>query len=197
MAGGKKHGLAREYYPNGKVYQEIYYANGIKEGVARRFYETGYLYQETPYDSGRIHGIQKKYRANGKLTAEIPWHLDRECVGLVEYTLDGEVKRQYPGIQVTPVDQLKTKNTYTLKLSMSDHSRMVEYYTGRLTDSKFIGADAERVWGGEDATGSGYIKYTVLPGMTVSETLNIIAKLKTVQGNYFITQKPYRVSISN
>jgi hypothetical protein len=197
MVNGKKHGLAREYYPDGKLYQEIDYRHGIKHGVARRYFETGVLYQETPYDSGRIHGVQKKYRANGRLTAEIPWHFDHECVGLIEYTLEGEVKKQYPTIVITPVDQLASKGIYSLQLGVSDNSRGVEFYTGELSDGKYIGALADRVWGGEDASGKVLLKYTVLPGSQLRQTVNVIARIKTLQGNHLITQKSYRLSIVN
>jgi hypothetical protein len=197
MVNGKKHGLAREYYPDGTPYQEITYRDGTKHGIARRYFETGILYQETPYDSGRIHGIQKKYRANGKITAEIPWHYGQECVGLVEYTLDGEVKKQYPSIVITPVDQLASKGVYSLQLGVSDNSRGVEFYTGELSDGRYIGPLADRVWGGEDGSGRVHIKYTVLPGSSLRQTVNVIAKIKTVQGNHFIAQRSFRISVAN
>ena len=36
---GKKEGIYREYYKNGKLYYEINYINNKKEGIYKKFYE--------------------------------------------------------------------------------------------------------------------------------------------------------------
>jgi hypothetical protein len=192
----KKHGLAKEYFKNGKRYQEIDYKNGIKEGWARRFYENGQLAQETPYINGQIHGTQKKFREDGSLSAESIYFEDEPCIGLKEYLLDGSLKNKYPQIVVTPVDQIRENGTYVLRLNLTEKSKEVEFYTGSLTNGKYIGSQAKRIWN-VDRNGMGEITYNLLPGMFIMEKVNVIAKIQTKQGNYLIAQASINVAAEN
>lgn len=196
MKNGKKNGRATDYYESGVKHLEIDYVNNIKHGWARRYYENGKLYQETPYDSGEMHGIQKKYRENGKLSAEIPYRHNLPCMGLKEYVLDGSPKTNYPTIVVTPVDNLWRDGEYILKLSLSDKSRAVEFFEGDLDEGGCLGFNAVPV-GKTDPTGVAIISYRLPPGGFVMETINIIAKVQTLQGNYYITQRKYNLAIEN
>ena len=70
---GKKHGIAKRYYENGKLASEIPYKNGEIHGVAKGYYESGKLASETPYKNGEPHGVVKWYYENGKLMSEFPF----------------------------------------------------------------------------------------------------------------------------
>lgn len=193
---GRKNGKAKEYYKGGKLYMEIDYTNDIKHGWAYRYWQNGKLYQETPYDSGLIHGTQKKYREDGKLAAEIPFYKDNQCIGIKEYFLDGTLKGDYPKIIINPIDNLWRDSEYILRLSMSDKSRAVEYYVGLLSDNKYIGENCEKVFS-RDKNGIAEVKFSLLPREFLMKEINIIAKVKTLQGNYFITQRKHNLAIEN
>lgn len=193
---GLKHGMATEYYKTGKVFQAIEYAKGLKHGWAKRYWENGNLYQETPYDSGKIHGEQKKYREDGKLASVAVYEHDNPCIGLKEYLIDGKQKKDYPKIVITPIDNLWRDNEYILRLSVSDKSKNVEFFTGKLTNGRCISDQASKVWN-TDRNGVGEIIITLPPGGFMMEEINIIAKIKTRQGNYYITQRKYNLAIQN
>jgi hypothetical protein len=192
---GVQKGVSKEYYNDGKVYQEVNYENNLREGVARRYFETGVLSQETPYVKDKIHGIQKKYRRSGELMAEIPYQDDHLCMGLKEYSTDGKPKVQYPRIVITPIDNTLRNDTYILRLSLSDNSKGgVEYFLGDLAKAKYIEDYTEKII---VKNGVGEIKYPVPPGTFLMQQINVIAKIKTSQGNYYITQRAYNLSIEN
>lgn len=192
---GVQKGMAKEYYNDGKVFQEVNYDNNMREGLARRYYESGVLSQETPYVKDKMHGVQKKYRRSGELMAEIPYHEDHLCLGLKEYTSDGKLKVQYPKIVITPIDNTLLKDEYVLRLSLSDNSKGgVEFFLGNLSGGKYIDDDAEKIGVKQ---GVGEIKYPAPQGTFYMQRINVIAKVKTSQSNYYITQRSYNLSIEN
>jgi hypothetical protein len=194
---GKRHGKAKEYYKkNGKLFQEIDYADDIKHGIARKYYEDGKLFQETPYDSGLIHGIQKKYHSNGNLAAEIPYDFNNPCMGLKEYATNGKPRPSYPTIVITPVDNILKNGEYKLRISMSNHAKHVEYYRGELLSKKCLSNFMGNIFEG-DEKGVGEVVYNVPRGSFIMEGINIVAKVKTLQGNYYITQRKYNVAAEN
>ncbi|WP_333821240.1 toxin-antitoxin system YwqK family antitoxin [Ohtaekwangia sp.] len=192
---GKQNGMAKEFFQSGKLFQEVPYQNGLREGIARRYYESGTLSQETPYHNDLMHGIQKKYRRSGDLMCEIPYYKGELCVGLKEYTTDGKLKKRYPSIVITPVDDILLNEMYTLRLKMSDGSKGVEYYVGKLSEGGYIGNDARRIW--EVINGEAEVNYPMPRGTFLMEEVNIIAKVKTSQSNYFITEAKFHLAIEN
>lgn len=193
---GKKHGVAKEYYKEGGLFQEISYENGIKNGVAKRYHKNGKLYQTTEYRIGKMHGKQIKYRENGEIASEASYMQDEPCSGLVEYTLEGSQKKKYPSIIIQPIDNLLRDNKYILRIAMSDKSKAVEYYLGKLTKEGCLGESVEKIWGKVN-NGSIDLEYNLRPGMFIMERINVIARVKTLQGNYYITQRAYNVAAEN
>jgi len=191
-----KHGKAVEYFKSGAVYQEIDYKEGIKDGWARRYFETGQLAQETPYLQGKIQGLQKKYRSTGQVASEATYLNNEPCVGLKEYLLDGSLKKKYPSIVITPIDEVESRGVYTLRISLTEKVKEVEYFTGQLSAEKCLGSNASKVWS-TDRYGVAEIEYRLLPGMFIMERVNIIAKVKTTQGNYYLTQHSYNVAVES
>lgn len=194
---GKRNGKAIEFYLTGKVFQETDYINGMKHGFARKYYEDAVLLQETPYDSNRVHGIQKKYRKDSMLASEAPYFHGAECVGLKEYFLNGTLKEEYPTIVIHPEDYLYSQEEYRLVFTMSEKLKDVTYYEGDLTDDKYIGENTKEISFSEDQPGQAQLSFFVRPGESLKKTVNIIARFKTVQGNYYITQRKYNLSIRN
>jgi hypothetical protein len=193
---GRLNGLVTDYYKqNGKILQEVYYLNNFKHGIAKKFYEDGTLSRVTPYDSGVINGVEYKYRKDGKPISEQTFYKGKPCIGLVEYLPDGSLKTKYPQIVITPVDEMLRRNRYSLRVHMSDDTKAVKYYVGKLTDGKYIGDDAE----GQSSVKGGVltIEYYVPEGQFVMEQINIIAVVKTFHNNDYITQLSYNVSAEN
>jgi hypothetical protein len=192
---GTKSGISKEYYKNGKVFQEVNYVANLREGVARRYFDTGVLSQETPYKNDKMHGIQKKYRRSGKLMSEVPYFEGHRCIGLKEYTADGKVKVRYPSIVVTPINNLRVDENYILEIRMSDDSKGVEYYTGALVDGKYIKEEMNTIF--DTKKGVARIYFAIPRGDRRDEVINVIAKVKTAQSNYYITQTSYHLSVKN
>ena len=57
--GGKPEGLIRQYYPSGKLKEEIYYRQGKPEGISKQYYENGQLKTEANYKKGLLDGYFK------------------------------------------------------------------------------------------------------------------------------------------
>ena len=196
MQNGKKNGRAKEYFKNGKVSMEIDYKDDIKHGQLIRYYETGTLFKEATYVNGKLSGIEKKYRSDGKLIAEMPYNNNNPCMGLKEYLTDGSERKKYPTIIVKPIDTIIKDGKYALEISMSDGSKIVEYHRGDLLDGGCLGNFIGGIFPGKKK-GTGLITYTLPSGGFLMDEINIVAKVKTLQGNYYITQRKYNVAIEN
>jgi hypothetical protein len=188
------HGLAKRYYKSGQLLEEAEYRNGIQHGITKTYHENGKLSSLIPYDSGRVHGVKKKYRKDGSPAFEAPYHYDHPCVGLTELYLSGRPVDNYPSIVIKPKNELLLSNTYTLEVSLSDKSNLVQFYEGSLVDNKYIGVHAAGI---KTSKGVGKIVYILDPGEFVMKKLNVIAKVKTDLGNYYITQKSFNLAIEN
>lgn len=188
------HGMAKRYFKSGQLLEESEYRNGILHGLTKTYHENGKLSSITPYDSGRVHGVKKKYRKDGAPAYEAPFHYDQPCVGLTELFMSGRPVDNYPKIMITPRNELLKSNMYILELSLSNKSRLVEFYKGELTDGKYIGDAAKEI---TTSDGVGKIYYVIPPGGFEMETLSIIAKVKTDLNNYYITKTKYNLAVDN
>lgn len=199
MKNGKQEGPATQYYKSGKKALVMFYKDGLRDGLATRYFENGKVGQQTMYVKGKMHGMQKKFKENGKLLSEVEFYEDKPCKGLREYLVDGTLKseKSYARIVIKPIDRIFADGMYVLKLSLSEKAREVEFYTGQLTDQKYIGMNASRVWSLSGNKNEAEIVFTLPPGSLVMEKLNIIVRYKTVHGNYYITEMPYNVAVEN
>jgi hypothetical protein len=188
------HGVAKRYFKSGLLLEEADYRDGIQHGITKTFYENGKLSSITPYDSGRIHGVKKKYRKDGSPAYEAPYYFDQPCVGVTELFLSGRPVDNYPKIVITPKDDLLRSNTYTLEFTLSNKSTAVEFFKGQLTDGKYIGSSAKEIY---VTKGVGKLFYVVPPGGFEMERMNVIAKVTTDLGNYYITQTSYNLAVEN
>lgn len=178
------HGVSKQYFKNGQVFEEAEYRKGILHGVMRRYHEDGKLSAEIPYDSGRMHGVHKKFRKDGTPAFEAPYYFDKPCLGLKEYFTSGRLVDNYPRVVVKEKNELLKSGKFSLQISLSEN-HTVQFYKGELTQGKFIGASAEPI---PTYNGVGELSYFLPPGGFIMERVNIIAKIKTDLGNYYITQ---------
>jgi hypothetical protein len=187
-------GMFRQYFKSGILFEETTYRMGIKHGQSKKFHGNGRLFTDTPYDSGRIHGIQKKYRSDGTIAFEAPYYYNNPCVGLKEFYLSGRMVDKYPTIVVKAENKLLKEGEYILQLTLSDNTKRVEFYKGKLTDGKYIGEDVKVI---HTRDGVGSLHYSLPPGVFVMEKLDILAKVKTDLNNFFITQVSFNLATEN
>ena len=120
IVNGKRHGIGKEYYWNGQLWEEIPYVNGKEhgvekvydkngqllgenlyqngkgQGIIKTYYSNGQLYSEIPYVNGEKHGVKKEYYENGQLREEIPYE-NGEIHGVVKWYHDnGQLKSEIP-----------------------------------------------------------------------------------------------------
>ncbi|QOI98265.1 MAG: toxin-antitoxin system YwqK family antitoxin [Flammeovirgaceae bacterium] len=193
---GKKSGIGREFYETGIIYQEIEYRNGLKHGLAKRYYENGAIHQVTTYDSNRRHGKLEKFKSDGSVLSVATYYEDEPCRGLVEYLRDGTIKKNYPTIVITAINSLLKNDTYTLRFSLSDNHRAVEFFIGELSKEGCMINRLEKV-DDFDRDGVATLDFYLPKGTFMMRTINVIAKVKTVQDNYYITEKRYNIAIEH
>lgn len=191
----RKHGPAVNYYGDGKtVKTEIHYVEGYKQGEAKWYYPDGKIYRITPYEHGKINGMRITYYENGSLQAEIPYRDGQPGTGLKEYHSNGNPKNLDARIVFREQNRISLDNTFKLSISISDGSRNVEYFTGRLTDGKYWNDQLSPV---PSEKGIGLKEFFVSKGSFKMETLNVVARIKTNLDNYLIIQREYHLALEN
>ena len=191
----KKHGLAANYYPDGiTIKTELNYVNGYKQGEATWYYPDGSVYRKTPYENGRITGIRTTYYESGVLQSETPYSNGQPGIGLKEYTQDGDPKSYTARIQIREVDRISLDKTFTLIISLSNRSKRVEFYQGKLTNGVYWNDQLDPI---PIKNGIAELSFFVSKGTFKMETLNIIARDKSRLNHYHILQKEYHLAVEN
>lgn len=193
--GQKKNGLAKYYYKNGKLRSEVYFKDDIKHGEASFYYENGQLFQLTNYINGKKDGIQRKYRDDGLLMAEVPYKMDQPGIGLVEYTLKGKVKTNYPKLLVETIDDVIKNSQYIVRAHFSERMSDIMFYVGDLAADKYLHSDLMKIAPKEG--GVLELKYFVPPGTFLMEKINIIGVGKTRLKNPLIIQQEVNLAAEN
>lgn len=195
LVNGKMTGSYKSYYQEGGLFEEMNFVKGKREGIAKKYYESGILCEATPYKKGMRHGIMKRFRRTGELMSEIPYYQSNLCAGMKEYSTDGTVKKRYPTIQFkTNHDHLKD-GAFVVDVSLSDGSLGVEYFEGVLTEQGYIPWNAKKLKNVK--AGIGKLVLSVPKKSYLAKDLHIIAKVKTVQSNYYIATATYEVFVEN
>jgi antitoxin component YwqK of YwqJK toxin-antitoxin module len=191
---GKMHGPAKDFYADGTLHAEFSYVDGLLEDELKWYHKNGKLYKITPYLHGKIHGTEKIHNTEGKLMAELPYKNGFPGMGLKEYSSEGNLVAHEVKVVVEEIDNIVLKGEYLLKIYLSDKSKNVKFYTGNLTEGKYMNDDLIGIL---TKDGIGEIRYAVPPGFYAMEKLNIIAEKQTKQGSKYITQTKYNLAIEN
>jgi len=191
---GRMQGKAYNYYKGGQIHSEFNYVDGRQEGITKWFFEDGTLFQEIPYKDGQFHGTWKQYHENGELQAEMPYFESYEGVGLKEYSSAGKLKTKYPKLMVKEKDETVFNNTFTLTLSLSEKPNWVEYYYGELTEGKYLGLYMTKL---PVKNMQGTFELEIPKGQFVMKKLDLVARIKTANGLYYLIHKPYNLSVGN
>jgi hypothetical protein len=191
----RKQGISANYYPDGKtVKTEINYINGYKQGEATWYYPDGKVYRKTPYVNGRITGIRTTYYESGVLQSETPYLNGQPGRGLKEYSQDGKFKSYNARIQIREIDRISLDKTFTLVFSLSDQSRSVKFYQGKLTDGTYWNDQLEPI---HTENGKAELSFLISKGTFKMETLYIVARDKSRLNLYHILQKEYHLAVEN
>lgn len=191
----RKQGLAANYYPDGTTIKtELNYVNGYKHGEAFWYYPDGSVYRKTPYVNGRINGNRTTYYESGVLQSETPYLNGQPGVGLKEYTQDGELMPYHARILIREIDRISLDKTFTLVLSLSNKSKSVEFYQGKLTNGAYWN---DRLAPIPTKNGVAELSFHISKGTFKMETLNFIARDKTRFNHYHISQKEYHLAVEN
>ncbi|MCH1478554.1 MAG: toxin-antitoxin system YwqK family antitoxin, partial [Crocinitomicaceae bacterium] len=67
---GKKEGISKKWYKNGKLKSEANYKGGKKEGPCKNWYSNGQLKSEFVYKDGKYDGIHREWHENGQLKSK-------------------------------------------------------------------------------------------------------------------------------
>ncbi|MDB5144432.1 MAG: hypothetical protein JWQ66_3145 [Mucilaginibacter sp.] len=114
---GKKQGLYKEYFINGKIKIIAQYSDDSLNGVLKAYFENGNIKQEAVYSNGKKNGYYKLYYSNNKLK------MDAICengVALYYKQFDsvGTLKKEYHGLKVQPIqgDTISKGTSYKAKI---------------------------------------------------------------------------------
>ena len=63
-------GIARDYFPDGKVHMEIPIKNGKFHGRVTEWHPNGQMNAQSEFSEGQLHGQNREWTADGKLFRE-------------------------------------------------------------------------------------------------------------------------------
>jgi antitoxin component YwqK of YwqJK toxin-antitoxin module len=191
----RKHGRAANYYPDGKtVKTEMSYVDGYKQGEAFWYYPDGKVYRKTPYLNGQITGTRTTYYESGVLQSETPYLHGQPGIGLKEFTQDGNPKSYDARILISEVDRISMDKTFTLVISLSNKSKRVTFYQGKLTNGLYWN---DKLLPIPTENGVAKLLFHISKGTFKMETLNIVARDKSALNHSHILQKEYHLAVEN
>lgn len=189
---GIQEGEMKSYYPGGELNQTLWYENGLREDSARKFYLEGQVFRTTPYKHDTINGTQIQYYRNGRVKAKLHFIKGLRTPLLEEYTRDGRLMKNYPGIVYTLDDNYKTTGKVRINLELTDKSRKVNFYLGEFTNGVFDTAKYKII---PALNGKVYLDLRK-SGSPQPEYAGIIGAILTDFGNRYLTYKridlPYK-----
>jgi len=189
---GVIHGETRTYYGGGQLYQTFNYVNGHKEDSARWYYAEGQVFRSTPFKNDTVDGIQIQYYRNGRLKAKIGYSKGLRTPFLEEYTPNGKLISDYPGITFSIEDNYARTGSLRVNLATTNKQSRVKFYKGEFTNGVF---DSTKCAAIRNIDGRYYVDLKKT-GAEQGGNLNIIASIITSMGNNYLTFKkielPYK-----
>lgn len=182
---GVRQGVMKSFYTDGRVRQTFWYENGLRQDTAKWLYEDGKVFRSTPYKNDTIDGIQQQYYKSGRLKAKLEYKKGYRTLSFQEFTPDGKLVENYPGLVVNTQDNYKSNGTYKITLSLSDKSTKVKYFRGDLTNGVY---DTTKVFKINTSNGVGNL---VLKKSASNQAnhVGVIAEIFTSFGNNLLVYK--------
>jgi antitoxin component YwqK of YwqJK toxin-antitoxin module len=91
-AFGKKNGLYRQYYDNGKIQEESWFKDNLKNGLSRWNNKSGQRLAEYNYKDGNFDGLQKTFYENDTLQTTSNYTGNQLSGESKEYFRNGKLK---------------------------------------------------------------------------------------------------------
>jgi antitoxin component YwqK of YwqJK toxin-antitoxin module len=104
---GKRSGILRRYYKNGKLLAETWYIDDMRNGVEKAYYESGKLEEETTFMNDLRNGVCKMYYENGNIQSATPYSENKMNGMEKEYYENGNLKSEDPFSDGVPNGILK------------------------------------------------------------------------------------------
>ena len=93
IAQGKRHGISKIYYKNGRLQQITPYKNGIREGLIKTYRDDGSLDAVLEFKNDKKNGVVKQYSQQGKLIKKEFYIDDQQHGDSFDYFANGSLKR--------------------------------------------------------------------------------------------------------
>jgi len=187
---GQLNGEVVTYYPGGQISAIANYVNNRKEGIEKKYYKRGSLYRTRPYENGKLHGIEIRYYKSGKVKTKQEFRYDNPATGLKEYSILGKLNTTYPKIEFEVVQERDYKEQKLLLFYISDGSKIVRYYSGKLIQNKYFDTEAE-----PELSREGVGELWITPNFTGS--ILIAAKVVRSSRGLLITQATANIKNGN
>jgi hypothetical protein len=189
---GVRHGEMKTYYQGGQLYHTFWYENDMREDTARWYYLEGQVFRTTPYKNDTIHGTQIQYYRDGRVKAKLNYIKGLRTPFLEEYTRDGKLIGNYPGIEFSIIDNYNTTGRVRINLELSQKERKVKFYRGEFSNGVFDTSKCRLI---PTVNGKTYLDLKKT-GSTQPEYVGIIAAILTdFQNNHLAykrIQLPYQ-----
>jgi len=152
----------------------------------------GQLFRSSPYKHDTIDGVQKQFYRTGKVKAKIGYSKGLRTPYIEEFTPEGRLVKDYPGLVVNIKDEYSTKGIYHIGLELTDKSPKVKFYRGDFIDGRFDTTEYKII---KTIQGKGTLDLKKT-GTPKSDYAGVIAEILTPFGNKYLTWKkielPYK-----
>jgi hypothetical protein len=186
---GKKNGVSRNFYEDGKIKIETNFIENSKEGESKLYYPEGGVCQLNVFKNDVLNGVTKYFYKNGSLSCEIPYLNGEAEPGLKEYSKEGKVISESPEIIVTPIDKTTSSNKYILRLSLSNKSQNVSFARVYFEKKKKTKVEIRT------KNGVGELSFNISPDVAYRENVIVEASYKTKYGNPYVARSTYTLLI--
>lgn len=89
---GKREGVYKHYFKNGKLHLEEHYKKGILNGINREYSAKGILSADANFKDGELHGTVKLFYDDGQLRSEMNYKQGKPYGTFKEYYPNGKLK---------------------------------------------------------------------------------------------------------
>ena len=182
---GTRQGPALEYYPSGQLKQKMYYNDGKRDGITIWYYKSGKVFRETPYISGKTEGVVKSYYEDGKIMSEAPYLDGYPSADLKEYNKNGNLIKDDTRIVVKEMNSKPIQGKIMLELSLSESHPGTVFYSGSLTQGKYLNKDLSPI---QTENGQARFAYFVAS----PEPVHFSAIYQTDNSSYRVITRIYR-----
>jgi len=118
---GKKHGRETQWYGNGDLLLERFYANGFKTGIHKSWWPSGDLKFEYHFNNkGEFDGVVKEWYKSGQLFRDFNYNSGKEVGHQRMWKTDGTLKANYKVVDGERYGVIGLKKCYTVTVGKDE-----------------------------------------------------------------------------